>query len=172
MLLLPSVRLPNMTIECIEINLDTQICAVQADGHWQTYPCSTALNGPGERDGSGCTPRGSHRVRAIIGRGLPENQVFVARRPTGELWTPELHAKCPGRDWILGRILWLCGNETGRNRGGPCDSQRRYIYIHGTPPSEPMGVPLSHGCIRMRLADVCELAERVTPGCPVMILES
>ncbi len=172
MLLLPSVRIFNMTIECIEINLANQICAVLADGDWHTYPCSTALNGPGEREGSGCTPRGSHRIRAIVGRGLAENQVFVGRRPTGELWTPDLHAVHPNRDWILGRILWLCGNEPGFNQGGQCDSQRRFIYIHGTPPTEPMGVPLSHGCIRMRLPDICELAERVSSGCPVTILES
>jgi L,D-transpeptidase YbiS len=172
MLLLPSVRLFNMTIECIEINLANQICAVNTGSDWHTYPCSTALNGPGEREGSGCTPRGSHRVRAIVGRGLAENQVFVGRRPTGELWTPDLHAAHPNRDWILGRILWLCGNEPGFNRGGQCDSQRRFIYIHGTPPTELMGVALSHGCIRMRLSDVCELAEHVSPGCPVTILES
>ena len=172
MLLLRGVRLSNMTIERIEINLSRQNCAVYTDGQWHNYPCSTARNGPGEIEGSGCTPRGSHRIRAVIGRGLPETQVFVGRRPTAELWTPELHLAQPDRDWILARILWLCGNTPGYNRGGQCDSQRRFIYIHGTPPSEPMGVPLSHGCIRMRLADVCTIAEQVEPGCPVVIVES
>ena len=172
MLLLPGVRLCNMTIECIDINLSRQICAVSEGGQWFTYPCSTALNGPGEREGSGCTPRGLHRIRAVIGRDCAANQVFVGRRPTGEVWTEALHASAPGRDWILGRILWLCGNEPGFNRGGNCDTQRRFIYIHGTPPTEPMGVPRSHGCIRMRCSDVCDIADRLIPGCPVQIVES
>ena len=161
-----------MAIESIEINLQLQNCRVTTSKGERDYPCSTALNGAGEREGSGGTPRGSHRIRAIIGRGQPENTVFVGRRPTGELWTPDLHAEDPNRDWILGRILWLCGNDLGFNRGGLVDTQRRYIYLHGTPPVEPMGVPLSHGCIRMRLADICELADLVSPGTLVTILES
>ena len=161
-----------MAIESIEINLKTQNCRVFATGGERDYVCSTALNGPGEQEGSGCTPRGSHRIRAIVGLGEPENAVFVARRPTGELWTEELHDAYPNRDWILGRILWLCGNEPGFNRGGRVDSQRRFIYIHGTPPSEPMGVPMSHGCVRMRLQDICELADDVSPGTLVSIVET
>ena len=161
-----------MAIESIEINLKTQNCRVFAIGGVRDYACSTALNGPGEQEGSGCTPRGSHRIRAIVGLGEPESAVFVARRPTGELWTEELHDAYPNRDWILGRILWLCGNEPGINRGGRVDSQRRFIYIHGTPPSEPMGVPMSHGCVRMRLQDICELADDVSPGTLVSIVET
>ena len=161
-----------MAIESIEINLKTQNCRVFTTDGVVDYPCSTALTGPGEREGSGCTPRGSHRIRAIIGRGEPENAVFVGRRHTGEVWTEQLHDASPGRDWILGRILWLCGNDSGFNRGGQVDSQRRYIYIHGTPPSEPMGIPLSHGCVRMRLQDICELADQVSPGTLVSIVES
>jgi L,D-transpeptidase YbiS len=160
-----------MAIESIEINLKTQNCRVFATDGVVDYPCSTALNGPGEQEGSGCTPRGSHRIRAIIGRGEPENAVFVGRRLTGEVWTEQLHDASASRDWILGRILWLCGNDSGFNRGGQVDSQRRYIYIHGTPPSEPMGVPLSHGCVRMRLQDICELADQVSPGTLVSIVE-
>jgi len=161
-----------MAIESIEINLKTQNFRVFTTDGVVDYPCSTALNGPGEQEGSGCTPRGIHRIRAIIGRGEPENMVFVGRRPTGEVWTEQLHDAYPDRDWILGRILWLCGSESGLNRGGQVDSQRRYIYIHGTPPSEPMGVPLSHGCVRMCLQDICELADQISPGTLVSIVES
>jgi L,D-transpeptidase YbiS len=67
--------------------------------------------------------------------------------------------------------LWLCGREPGRNRLGRVDSMRRYIYIHGTPDSEPMGVPASHGCIRMRNQDVISLFAMVAPGTPVDISE-
>jgi len=161
-----------MAIESIEINLKTQNFRVFTTDGVVDYPCSTALNGPGEQEGSGCTPRGIHRIRAIIGRGEPENMVFVGRRPTGEVWAEQLHDAYPDRDWILGRILWLCGSESGLNRGGQVDSQRRYIYIHGTPPSEPMGVPLSHGCVRMCLQDICELADQISPGTLVSIVES
>lgn len=121
------------------------------------YPVSTAKAGVGEVSGSYRTPRGRHVVRAKIGAGQPENTVFVRRRPTGELWTPELAADHPGRDWILTRILWLSGCEPGFNRLGQCDTMRRYVYIHGSPDSAEMGVPGSHGCIRMRNADIVEL---------------
>lgn len=133
------------------------------------YRVSTARNGPGERDGSGCTPRGRHRVRAKIGTGAPSAAVFRGRRATGEVWSPAFGAAHPERDWILSRILWLCGCEPGRNRLGNVDSMRRYIYIHGTPDDQPMGVPLSHGCVRMRNADVIELFDLVPVGTPVDI---
>lgn len=127
------------------------------------FPVSTALNGLGEYEGSGCTPRGWHKIRAKIGGGKPDNAVFRGRRWTGECFTSELGRQYPERDWILGRILWLSGLESGYNRGGSRDTMRRYIYIHGTPEEEPMGEPRSHGCIRMRLQDIVLLYE----GCPV-----
>lgn len=133
------------------------------------YPVSTALNGAGEAKGSGCTPCGRHVVRARIGAGRPEGTVFIGRRPTGEIWTPQLAAQFPERDWILTRILWLSGCEPGINRLGDVDTMQRYIYIHGTPDTEPMGVPRSHGCIRMRNADVIDLFDKVPAGTPVLI---
>jgi L,D-transpeptidase YbiS len=137
----------------------------------KTYSVSTALNGSGEKKDSNCTPRGKHIVRAKIGTGQPENTVFVGRRPTGEIYTPELGEEFPDRDWMLSRILWLLGREVGFNRLGDCDSMQRYIYIHGTPDTEPMGVPRSHGCIRMRNADVIDLFDRVPAGTPVDIAD-
>jgi len=133
------------------------------------YVVSTARNGAGEASGSFCTPRGRHIIRARIGAGAPIGAAFRGRRPTGEVWTPELAAANPGRDWILTRILWLSGTEPGFNRLGEVDSMRRYIYIHGTPDSEPMGVPLSIGCVRMRNRDVAELFELVPAGTAVDI---
>ncbi len=133
------------------------------------YPVSTALNGPGEHSGSGCTPRGEHYIRARMGDGCPLNTVFRGRRPTGEVYSSELARAHPERDWILTRILWLCGREWGRNRGPGVDTFRRFIYIHGTPDTEPMGEALSHGCIRMRNRDIAELFERVPAGTRVVI---
>jgi len=133
------------------------------------YSVSTARNGLGEKNGSFCTPRGRHIVRAKIGKGQPLNTVFVRRRPTGELWSPELHARYPGRDWILTRILWLSGCERGKNRLGEVDTMRRYIYIHGSHDMAEMGKPGSIGCVRMRSQDIVELFELVPPYTPVEI---
>lgn len=128
------------------------------------YAVSTGGNGVGEINGSGCTPRGRHVIRACVGRDQPAGSVFRARRPTGEIWTPELHARYPGRDWILTRILWLSGTEHGRNRLGCVDTFRRYIYLHGTPPTTRLGQPGSKGCIRMANADIIALYDRVGAG--------
>ena len=135
----------------------------------RTYAVSTASNGAGERTGSHCTPRGRHIIRAKIGAGAPVDTVFVGRRPTGEIWTPDLAAQYPDRDWILTRILWLSGCEVGFNRLGEVDTMRRYIYIHGTPDTMEMGKPGSIGCIRMRNADLVELFDLVPAGTPVEI---
>jgi len=135
------------------------------------YSVSTSRSGVGEKNGSFCTPRGRHIVRAKIGAGQPANTVFVRRRPTGEVWSPELHAQYPGRDWMLTRILWLSGCEVGRNRLGDVDTMRRYIYIHGSPDSAEMGKPGSIGCIRMRNRDIVELFNLTPPYTPVDILE-
>lgn len=156
----------------IEVSLGEQrLRLIDTDTELGSWSVSTALNGAGETNGSGCTPRGAHYIRACIGADQPLNAVFIGRRPTGEIYSPGLAASHPGRDWILTRILWLCGREPGKNRLGNRDSQRRYIYIHGTPDTEPMGVPLSHGCIRMRNADLLELFSRVQAGTPVDIHE-
>jgi len=156
--------LPRLTVSLPEQTLSW------SDGHReQSWPVSTASVGAGERNGSGGTPRGHHRVRARIGNGAHPRAVFVGRRLTGEVWTPELAASAPSRDWILGRILWLCGSEPGRNRFGAVDTMRRYIYIHGTPPDQPLGVPGSHGCIRMACDDVVAVFECTPAGSEVWI---
>jgi len=135
------------------------------------YPVSTAAAGVGEVSGSYQTPRGRHIIRAKIGAGQPENTVLVRRRPTGEIWTPELGETFPDRDWILTRILWLSGCEPGSNRLGCVDTMRRYIYIHGSPDSAEMGLPQSHGCVRMRNADIVELFDLVPNYSEVEITE-
>lgn len=136
------------------------------------YSISTAANGTGCEKDSGCTPLGKHIVRAKIGDGLALNTVFVERRLTGEIFTPELMAKFPNRDWILTRILWLSGTEIGVNRLGNVDTMQRYIYIHGTPDFIGMGTVGSHGCVRMRNADIVELFDWVEVGTPVLIVEN
>ncbi len=148
----------------VRIDLAQQTLTLNQGNASLVYPVSTGANGPGEQTGSGCTPRGRHRVRLKIGADCPMGAVFRGRRWTGEVYSPELGATQPGRDWILTRILWLTGAEPGRNRGGAVDTLRRFIYIHGCPPTEPMGVPRSHGCIRMRDADLTVLFAAVGVG--------
>ncbi len=148
---------------------DQRLELLEGDAVAASYPVSTARNGPGERRGSGCTPRGWHRIRVKIGAGLPLNTVFVGRRPTGEIYSSKLAAGHPERDWILTRILWLTGLEAGFNRGGDRDTLRRFIYLHGCPDEAPMGIPLSHGCIRLRNQDLLELFDRVEAGDRVLI---
>lgn len=156
----------------IEINIATQQLTV-----WQQqqiiaqFIISSALKGAGEIQGSEQTPRGQHIIRAKIGQNQPINSVFKARRPTGEIYNAQLAAQFPTRDWILTRIMWLSGCELGKNRGGRYDTMRRYIYIHGTPDTEPMGTPKSHGCIRMRNEDIIQLFDLVPVYTPVIIHE-
>jgi len=153
------VHLADQTLEWIE---DGRVV--------RRFPVSTAAKGPGERDGSEQTPRGRHRVSEKIGSGAVPGAVFVGREPTGEVCTAERFAREPERDWITTRILWLDGLEPGRNRGGDRDSRSRYVYIHGTPDEAGLGTPASHGCIRMRDADVVWLFERAKVGSIVEII--
>lgn len=160
-------------LDLLHISLADQCLYGFSGGQLQLrLPVSTALKGAGEVQGSFCTPRGLHRVEQKIGDQLPLGAVFKARQWTGEVWSAELHEQYPGRDWILTRILWLAGCEPQRNQGGEVDTLQRYIYLHGTPDCEPMGVPRSHGCVRLRNADMLRLFPCVPLHCPVQIAEA
>jgi L,D-transpeptidase YbiS len=155
----------------ININISSQQLVLYDDSGniVRVYPISTARRGVGEESGSLCTPRGNHIVRAKIGAEQPVNTVFVGRRSAGQIYSAEMGREMPDRDWILSRILWLSGCEPGINRLGSCDTMRRYIYIHGTPDEGFRQRPESHGCIRMRNADVIELFDLVPAYTPVLI---
>ena len=155
----------------IEIKIDSQHLDVIDDNQIKikSYQISTAKNGVGQDRGSFCTPLGKHVIRAKIGEGQPVNTVFIRRRPTGEIYSPNLGEKYPDRDWILTRILWLSGCEPGFNRLGTVDTMRRYIYIHGSPDSIDIGNPGSIGCIRMLNTDLLELFDLTDVGTEVKI---
>lgn len=156
----------------LDICIATQQLAIIKNGHpLKTYSISTAKNGAGEIMGSGCTPRGWHSIRAKIGTGLPIYTVFKARRATGEIYSPELAAQYPERDWILTRILWLGGQEARKNRYGKVDTAWRYIYLHGCPDELMDGTPQSHGCVRMYNNDIIDLFNQVSTGMRVFIHE-
>ena len=152
----------------IEVSIAAQrLDLFDAGTRIRSYSVSTAANGPGEQAGSYCTPRGRHRIRAKVGAGLPLGAVLRGRRPTGEVCDEAAWRAAPERDSMLTRILWLCGEEPGVNRGGSVDTFRRYIYIHGTPDGVELGQPGSRGCIRMRNRDVAELFDLIVTGAPV-----
>ncbi len=155
----------------IEISIKQQTLTLFDDdgGVKANYLVSTAANGVGCEKDSGCTPVGVHIIRAKVGTDAQVNTVFVGRRPTGEICTPELMVAFPNRDWILTRILWLSGKEVGKNRLGNVDTMQRYIYIHGAPDSAEMGKVGSHGCVRMRNADIIDLFDLVDVGTRVFI---
>jgi len=124
-----------------------------------SYPISTSRFGLGTEEGSMKTPTGRFRIAEKIGDGMPVGTVFKSRRPikaTKKLLREE--------DLVMTRILWLDGLEPGN-----ANTHDRYIYIHGTNHEESIGEPASHGCIRMRNADLLELFEQVTTDTPVMI---
>lgn len=130
--------------------------------------CSTAERGLGEAEGSFRTPRGWHEVVERIGGDLPAGAVLQSRRWTGRCWSPGVDA-AGEEDLVLSRVLWLDGREPGFNRGGEVDSRRRYIYIHGTNHPDRLGVPASHGCVRLACADVIALHDRIDAGHRVWI---
>ena len=123
------------------------------------YPISTSRFGLGSKEGSFKTPTGKFRIADKIGDGMPAGTVFKSRRPvkaTKKLLREE--------DLVMTRILWLDGLER-RN----ANTHDRYVYIHGTNHEEKIGTPASHGCVRMKNADLLELFERVKVGTPVEI---
>jgi UDP-N-acetylmuramate--alanine ligase len=132
------------------------------------FPVSTAAAGIDGRAGSYGTPPGIHLIDRKIGDGQPAGAVFRERIATGQIWKPT--ASAPDDDLILSRILTLAGQETGINRGPDCDSLQRTIYIHGTNHEDRIGEPTSHGCIRLRNADIMELFDHVAEGDPVVIV--
>lgn len=165
----PSHRTHQLPKADILIDLAQQILYLPK--HQKKYVISSGKNGIGEQENSGKTPRGWHKIAEKFGENMPINSVFIARQATGEIYSDELAEQYPQRDWILSRILWLQGLEQDFNCGDGCDTYQRYIYIHGTPDNEAMGEPLSHGCIRMRNADVIELFDLVDVNATVYLSE-
>ena len=159
------------TLDQADIVIDLAQQTLHLPKYNKFYVISSGKNGIGEQENSGKTPRGWHQVAQKIGVDLKKNAVFIARQPTGEVYDQKLAQQFPQRDWILSRILWLDGLEDGFNHGNGCDTFKRYIYIHGTPDTEPMGIPMSHGCIRMKNDEIIELFELISEQALVYISE-
>ena len=152
------------------VSVDEQVFRVVRAGKviWQA-PCATAATGTGSQMNSQKTPLGWHSVKKKIGAGAPSGQVFRSAQPTKEIWRPGQQTK---EDLVLTRVLWLTGEEPGKNLGGDVDSYSRYIYIHGTNEEEKIGTPSSHGCVRLKNADAIAAFDLIAEGMPVLITES
>ncbi|MDX8413659.1 MAG: L,D-transpeptidase [Mariprofundales bacterium] len=142
----------------IDISIQNQLLTHHWRGVRHCYPVSTALRGAGNLRNSEQTPIGRHRIAGKIGAGAVKMTAFRGRQPVG-LYQPGIDD--PKKDWILSRILWLTGEETGINRRGCVDTFSRYIYIHGTADECRLGTPVSRGCIRMANDDIITLFDRI-----------
>jgi L,D-transpeptidase YbiS len=149
-----------MQSRSIHISVSRQTLTLQGGpGASMEYPVSTSQFGLGAESGSFKTPLGRFEISEKIGSGAAYGTVFSSRVPTGEIGDPSDPA-----DLIQTRILWLRGLDPEN-----ANTRDRYIYIHGTNHEEAIGAPASHGCVRMRNADIAELYDFVTEGTPVSI---
>jgi hypothetical protein len=128
--------------------------------------CASSASGVGSEEDSMKTPLGWHKIVTKLGDGAVRGQVFRSRRATREVWQP---GEQPAEDLVLTRVLLLDGLEPGLNKGGSVDSYARNIYIHGTNDEVRLGVPSSHGCIRLSNDDVVEVFDLLPEGTPVLI---
>lgn len=144
----------------IEISISEQkLDLIRDEEAVRSFPVSSSRFGLGSEEGSNKTPLGHFKVSKKIGHEMPHGTIFQSRVPLqpGDP-LPETE------DWITSRILWLEGLEEHN-----ANTRDRFIYIHGTKHEDKVGTPDSHGCIRMRNADVIELFTLVEEGTPVII---
>ncbi len=136
----------------------------------KTFPVSTSYYGIGNEKDSNKTPPGTHRIREKIGQRAKQGSIFISRINTHRIADILTDDTDTPKDLVLSRIMWLDGQEPGINKGGDIDSHDRFVYIHGTPEEGLIGTPASHGCIRMKNADVITLFDMVEEGTLVEIL--
>ncbi len=147
----------------IRVDLAAQQLELLEEGRvLRRFPVSSSGFGHGSEPGSLKTPLGRFAVAEMIGESAPLGTVFKSRTAVGQI--PTFANPGDPEDLVLSRILWLDGLEPHN-----ANTRERYIYIHGTNHEERIGEPASHGCIRMRNADVVVLFEMVTPGTEVEI---
>jgi L,D-transpeptidase catalytic domain len=133
------------------------------------YPISTSKNGIGNTANSNKTPLGLHVISKKIGKDAAIGSIFKSGKNTGRF--AKIDGENPNDDLITTRIMKLHGLEIGLNKGYNIDSYKRGIWMHGTPEENKIGKPASHGCIRMKNDDICELFDLVDVKTLVRILE-
>lgn len=135
----------------------------------RSYPISSSKYGEGSTQNSFKTPLGNHVIKEMIGNNAIKNTIFTSRINT-KRQAEIIHDEAKSdNDYVTTRIMWLDGQEEGKNKGKGVDSYQRYIYIHGTHEEGLIGQKASHGCIRMFNSDVIELFNDVKKGTKVYI---
>lgn len=143
---------------------------IQSKNIIETYEISTSKYGIGNQMGSNKTPTGLHKINSKYGHKTPINGRMIGRVFYGQIAKIFSDTTTSKTDDITSRILWLEGLENGINKGDNIDSYKRYIYIHGTSEEGRIGIPSSHGCVRMKNKDVIDLFNEVAIGTFVLIL--
>src|SRR5207244_4184147 len=146
----------------IDISIRDQQLTLTRDGEKvRSYPISSSRFGIGTEEGSMKTPLGNFRIAEKIGHDAAPGTIFKARVALGpDDPLPETE------DFVTTRILWLGGLDQEN-----ANTRDRFIYIHGTKHEDKIGIPDSHGCVRMRNTDVAELFTLVNEGTHVLIEE-
>jgi len=146
----------------IDISIKDQVLTFSREGdEIRSFPISSSRFGIGAEEGSNKTPLGNFRIAQKIGHGAEPGTIFKSRVPLGPADPlPETE------DFVTTRILWLDGLDDHN-----ANTRDRFIYIHGTKHEDRIGTPDSHGCIRMRNADVIELFDLVDETTQVVIRE-
>ena len=143
---------------------------IKGDFIKKSYIISSSQYGTGSEDGSNKTPLGLHRIKEKYGDDVPIGGRFIERVFYGKISAIYKDGTYSKMDDVLSRILWLEGMEEGVNKGKGIDSYQRYIYIHGTSEEGKLGVPASHGCIRMKNQEIIDLYDQIKIGTLVLIL--
>ncbi len=138
---------------------DQRLDLVDGDSLLASYSISSSRFGLGSEEGSLKTPLGKFRVGEKIGAEMPLNTIFRGRIPIAPDEDPASE-----EDLVLTRILWLDGLEEHNT-----NTRDRFIYIHGTNHEDDIGQPASHGCIRMKNADLITLFDQIPTGAEVHI---
>ena len=162
-----NVKYNNLLFVSIE---NQKMYRIQSKNIIETYDISTSTYGIGNQMGSNKTPTGLHKINSKYGHKTPINGRMIGRVFYGQIAKIFSDTTTSKTDDITSRILWLEGLENGINKGDNIDSYKRYIYIHGTSEEGRIGIPSSHGCVRMKNKDVIDLFNEVAIGTFVLIL--
>lgn len=161
------IKYDNLLFVSIE---NQKMYRIQSKDIIETYDISTSKYGIGNQMGSNKTPTGLHKINSKYGHKTPINGRMIGRVFYGQIAKIFSDTTTSKTDDITSRILWLEGLENGINKGDNIDSYKRYIYIHGTSEEGRIGIPSSHGCVRMKNKDVIDLFNEVAIGTFVLIL--
>ena len=162
-----NVKYDNLLFVSIE---NQKMYRIQSKDIIETFDISTSKYGIGNQMGSNKTPTGLHKINSKYGHKTPVNGRMIGRVFYGQIAKIFSDTTTSKTDDITSRILWLEGLENGINKGDNIDSYKRYIYIHGTSEEGRIGIPSSHGCVRMKNKDVIDLFNEVAIGTFVLIL--